>query len=217
VYNANVYYEYTEFISKNNQHRFEDINMKNKIVRAFAQVGSDHCIVKLLDFYLWKLKPQSLFFYMRPLEQIPDDGKPWYTGQRVGINTLKTIIPKLSSESGVDVKYTNHSLRATSATRMFTGGVPEKVIAEKTGHRSLQALRLYEKTQLSMEKAVDSVIANPSLDSFSDVEKSCKNPADTKAPGESSSTKSETEGKAKLSEYIFSGTPTNCTINIAHK
>ena len=188
--------------------------MKNKIVRAFAQVGSDHYIVKLLDFYLSKLKPQSPFFYMRPLEQIPDDGKPWYTGQRVGINTLKTISPKLSSESGVDVKYTNHSLRATSATRMFTGGVPEKVIAEKTGHRSLQALGLYEKTQLSMEKADDSVIANPC---FLDVEKSCKNPADTKAPGESSSTKSETKGKAKLSECIFSGTLTNCTINIAHK
>jgi len=69
VYNANVYYEYTEFISKNNQHHYKDINTKNKVVRAFAQVGNDHCIVKLLDFYLLKLKPQSPFLYMHLLEQ----------------------------------------------------------------------------------------------------------------------------------------------------
>ena len=83
---------------------------------------------------------------------------------------------------------------------MFLGGVPEKTIAEKTGNRSLQAFRLYEKTQHSMEKAVDSVIANPALDSFSDVEISCKSPVDNKAPGESSSTKSETEGAKSSSK-----------------
>ena len=32
VYDASVYYEYTEFLSKNNQHRFKDINSKNKNV-----------------------------------------------------------------------------------------------------------------------------------------------------------------------------------------
>jgi len=52
------------------------------------------------------------------------------------------------------MKHTNHSLRATSAIRMFSGGVHEKVITEKTGHCSLQALRLYEKIQPRMEKAI---------------------------------------------------------------
>ena len=175
VYNSDVYYEDTEFISKNNQHCYKDINT-NKVVRTYAQIGSDRCIVRLLDFYLAKLKLHSPFFYTRPLEQIPDDGKPWYTSQRVGINTLKG---KLNSESGIDVRYTNHSSRATSATRMFSRVVPEKVIAKKTGHLSLQSLRSYEKTQCSMEKALDSVIANPALDSFSGVERLNKTLGDT--------------------------------------
>ena len=143
TYNSDVYYQYTEFISKNNQHRYKDINMKNKIVRAYAQIGSERCIVKMLDFYLARLKPDSSFFYMRPLEKIPEEhGKSWYTSQRVGINTLKSSIPKLSEEAGCDVKYTNHSLRATSTTRMFSGGVPEKLIADKTGHRACNLLDL---------------------------------------------------------------------------
>lgn len=34
-YNDTVYYKYTEYISKNNQHRFKDINSSNKSVMAY--------------------------------------------------------------------------------------------------------------------------------------------------------------------------------------
>ena len=44
---------------------------------------------------------------------------------------------------------------------MFTRGVPEKLIAEKTGHHSIKALRYYERTPQELEKAVDDVIAIP--------------------------------------------------------
>lgn len=44
---------------------------------------------------------------------------------------------------------------------MFSKGVSEKLISEKTGHRSLKALRFYERTQPEMEKAMDAVIADP--------------------------------------------------------
>ena len=162
VYDSSVYYEYTEFISKNNQHRFKAVNMQNKVSRAYAQVDSERCIVKLLDTYFAKLPPNALYFYMRPLEKVPaDDSKPWYGKQRVGINTMKEVLSKLSLESGCGVRYTNHSLRATATTRMFSRGVPEKLIAEKTGHRSLKALRFYERTQPEMEMAVGAVIAGP--------------------------------------------------------
>ena len=30
IYDSSVYYQYTEFILKNNQHRFKDIDMRNK-------------------------------------------------------------------------------------------------------------------------------------------------------------------------------------------
>ncbi len=154
VYDSSVYYQYTEFISKNNQHRFKDVNMQSKVTRAYAQVDTERCVVKLLDLYFEKLPPNSKHLYMRPLERVPKGTKPWFTKQRVGVNTLKEMVPKLSVESKCGVRYTNHSLRATATTRMFSNGVPEKVIAEKTGHRSLKALRFYERTPPEMEKAM---------------------------------------------------------------
>ena len=68
---------------------------------------------------------------MRPLDHKPvDPSKPWFCNARVGVNTLKKIIPNLSLEAGIGVHYTNHSLRATAVTRMYEKGVPEKIIAE---------------------------------------------------------------------------------------
>ena len=129
VYDSSVYYQYTEFILKNNQHRFKDVNLQNKVCRGMHK--------SILDTYLEKLPPNASYFYMHRLDRVPDKDKPWYSKQRVGINSMKEILSKLSSESGCGVRYTNHSLRATATTGMFSKGVPEKVIAEKTGHRSL--------------------------------------------------------------------------------
>ena len=41
VYHSAVYYQYTEFISKNNQHRFKDLNGTSKVTRAYAQIDSE--------------------------------------------------------------------------------------------------------------------------------------------------------------------------------
>ena len=74
---------------------------------------------------------------MQPMESFPSDpSKASFKRQRVGVNTLKNILPILSRESGIDTYYINHSLRETSITRMFNGGIPEKVIAETSGHRT---------------------------------------------------------------------------------
>ena len=51
----------------------------------------------------------------------------------------------MSEEAGTSVHYTNHSLRATSTTRLFACNIPEKIIQEKSGHRSLAGLRAYQK------------------------------------------------------------------------
>ena len=62
VYDASVYYEYVELVSKNNQHRFKDINMQNKCTRAYALPGNARCVVKLLDTYV-----RTLFTSQRSL------------------------------------------------------------------------------------------------------------------------------------------------------
>ena len=91
VYDSSVYYDYVELVSKNNcnQHRFKDINVQNKKVRAYALPGNERCIVKLLDTYLSFLLPNATHIYMRVMEKFPSDPKKLcMINQRVGINLL---------------------------------------------------------------------------------------------------------------------------------
>ena len=176
LYDENTYYEYVESIAKNNQHRFKDIHGKNKVVKAFAIPESNKCVVKILDFYLSKLPGGPKSFYLRPRDRAPeDDDAPWYINVPVGVNTLQAMVPKMSEEAGTSVRYTNHSLRATSASRLFACNIPEKIILDKTGHRSLAGLRSYEKTTCEQEHFVTKVLnAERSEERVGDCDKVCK-------------------------------------------
>ena len=50
------------------------------------------------------------------------------------------MVQKMCADAGISGKKTNHNLRATGASQRFQAYVPEKVIQERTGHRSLEAL-----------------------------------------------------------------------------
>ena len=72
-------------------------------------------------------------------------------------------------EIGVSGK-TNHSLRATGASDMFQAGVPEKIIQERTGHWSMDALRMYERTTTTQHMAVSKVLSAKENCQFLDAE-----------------------------------------------
>ena len=57
--------------------------------------------------------------------------------------------------------YTNHNLQATAVSRMYNSGVPKKIIAEKSGHRSLDALRSYKNTEEELYKEAEQSIVDP--------------------------------------------------------
>ena len=117
--------------------------------------GYDRCVVKLLDAYLLLLQPKPPYFYMQVSDFFPSDpAKTCARKQRVGINTLKNVVPDLSRKYGIGVHYTNHSLHPTAIIRMFRSGITEKVIAETSGHRSTSALRCYEHTSAEQKLAV---------------------------------------------------------------
>ena len=55
------------------------------------------------------------------------------------------MMKKMAEEAGLQKGVTNHSLRAYGATEMFQSNVPEKLVQQRTGHRSVEALRKYER------------------------------------------------------------------------
>ena len=98
---------------------------------------------------------------MQPMPKVPSDpARRWFKNTPVGVNPLKCMMIKISELAGLPVKYTNHSLKATSASRMFVSGVPEKIVAEMTGHKSVKALRQYERTTEEQFQAVGHSISH---------------------------------------------------------
>ena len=53
-------------------------------------------------------------------------------------------------------------MRATAMTRMYNQGVPEKLIAKKSGHRSVDGFRVYEHTASEVQKAASEFVSDPS-------------------------------------------------------
>ena len=56
------------------------------------------------------------------------------------------MLSKMCERVGLKGHKTNHSLRATLATRLHNANVDEQVSMEMTGHKSVQGIRQYKRT-----------------------------------------------------------------------
>lgn len=93
---------------------------------------------------------------MRPL-QTPK-GSVWFAGVAVGINQLRNTVARICKQAGLDGHRTNHSLRATAATRLYEAGMEEQLVSEITGHRS-ECVREYKRTTEEMKRQANAVIS----------------------------------------------------------
>lgn len=152
-------YTYVENGSKNKSGL--NLKEKNKVVPVYGNASArPRCLVYLLDKYFSKfpLKGKDMdVFYLRPISKKVDVGEPWYECSPVGKEKLRKYMETMCAEAGMSEKKTNHSLRATGATALFSAGVPEKIIRDVTGHKS-NALELYERTSLAQKEAVSGIL-----------------------------------------------------------
>ena len=61
--------------------------------------------------------------------------------------------------AGIPGYRTNHSLRATSATRLYAAGTDEQLIMERTGHRSIKGVRSYKRTSEEQEQGISDILS----------------------------------------------------------
>jgi len=107
------------------------------------------------------LPPQSDdVFYLKPLKNVPSiPGEPWFVNVPIGKNKLNGLLKEMCTKAGIDGAFTNHSLRAYGATTLFWSGVSEKLIQQRTGHRSVEALRQYEHTSESQLVEISNIMS----------------------------------------------------------
>ena len=147
------YYIITFRKEKNNQGGINQNNFKGRT--AILPPDIDNTIntsVRDLDTY-FALRPQGCVdsLYLAINEKGKD--KNWFKKSALGINQLRGLFKRMCESANIkndDAHLTNHSLRATIATRMYQNGAHEQIIQQTTGHKSVCALRGYQKSTKKM-------------------------------------------------------------------
>lgn len=161
--NDKIYLRYQEFKSKTNQGGLSAQNVKKPCV-AYCfpnELNKARCPVLLFIKYVRYCplgSDDSTAFYLRSNVNW-QTSKLWYTRQPIGKQMLNDYLKNLMADAGFMGNFTNHSLRATTATRLFQGYCPEQLIAEQTGHTS-NAIRCYKKSNLLQKEGVSKILAH---------------------------------------------------------
>ena len=117
------------------------------------------CFVSLYNRYQSKYpvdRPKHAF-YLQPLKK--PTGDCCFSSTPIGHSTLAGTISRICKAAGITGYKTNHSLRATAATRLYQAGVDEQLIMEKTGHRSLEGVRSYKRTSSVQQENMSDILS----------------------------------------------------------
>ena len=153
------YLRYTEYVSKNKPGGLKGRKTKPKIVLHHAnEHNPERCFVKLFKMYN-RLCPSDRpkdVFYLQPLKKTSPDC--WFSTKPVGYNKLDATVARLCKSAGIIGYRTNHSLRATTATRLYQAGVDEQLVMERTGHQSLDGVRSYKRTSTVQQESLSNIL-----------------------------------------------------------
>ena len=151
--------KYVEDVSKNRPGGIKGKWVKPKVVTHHANsTNPERCFVRLFQKYQ-QLTPADKpphAFYLQPLRNPTQ--VCWYSKKPLGYHTLSNTVARLCQDAGIHGYKTNHSLRATTATRLYESGVDEQLVMERTGHRSLDGVRSYKRTTDTQREALSDIL-----------------------------------------------------------
>ncbi|KAJ8270845.1 hypothetical protein GJAV_G00119940 [Gymnothorax javanicus] len=149
---------YREDYSKTVQGGLKHRRVTPKEIEHHPSSNPARCHVRLFKKYLSLCPPDGHdnALYLQAL-QSPTD-KCWYSRQPLGHNTLQKIVPEICRKAGIQGYKTNHSLRVTTATRLYQAGVGEPLIMERTGHRSVTGVRSYTRISEDQKATVNAIL-----------------------------------------------------------
>ena len=163
-------YTYLEFGSKNHHGGVND-SLHGETV-TIVDNSSPYSHVAILDVYLTKAPRVDVendnLFYLSPLPFTPLREHSWYFSDPFSFKALATLFKSMTTEAGLEGNFTNHSLRATGATVLYDAGIPEGVIQKHTGHKSLDALRCYDRTTMTLNLEVSNLLRQATAVSHSE-------------------------------------------------
>ncbi len=161
--NTNEYLQFTERATKTRSG--QDINnVRSFRPKVWATPNfPDRCPVNLYKQYRARrpphmLEPDSPFFLNINHKRRPDCPY-WFKAQKMGINTLSSMMKKMATNAGVTGRKTNHSVRKTNTQRLIDAGVPTNSIMELNGWRNVSTVLKYATSSVERQEHMSDVLA----------------------------------------------------------
>ena len=141
----------------------------NKVVYVYEASDPRKCPIRIFvsTYHCYQQQKLAKKLYMRPkIKALPS---LWYCDQPFGNNKVGNCVKEMCKEAGFEGKFTNHSLHATSASRMYQSLVPKQVIKELTGHKS-DCVRTYKRTNDDIRKIASNTISGEKVSNCEQIE-----------------------------------------------
>ncbi len=150
-----------DFKTKTNQGGLSRRKFTPKQVKIYPNSDVDRDPVRLFEKYVGLLPSEAKHsaFYKYGLKSTHLSPVQWYADKPLGVNALKKIVKELTTQAGLVGNFSNHSLRLTATTRMYSQGIDKQVIKEVTGHRS-DAVQAYKRTSDELLKEASASICS---------------------------------------------------------
>ena len=84
----------------------------------------------------------------------------WFERTPIGHNLLQNRFKEMCKGAGLVGNFTNHSIRATAVTRIYDAGLTEKIIMKRSGHRSTEGVRAYQREDTSAQIKVSNELSS---------------------------------------------------------
>ena len=132
----------SSWLCKTTSHAYFNKEDVSKVMTCYPRTDMlERCLIRLYQKYN-KLRPSDHpddTYYLKPLDSLRSD--QWHSRAPLGHNTPSEVLTQLCCKAVITGPRTNHSLRATCATRLHQQGVNKQLTMENTGHRSVQGIR----------------------------------------------------------------------------
>ncbi len=131
-----------------------------KVVHYQNEDCPERCLVRLYKLYNSKCpddRPKDAF-YLKPLKC--PKGAVWYQRSAIGHNILSKMVSQTMAKSGIEGRYSNHSLRSTATSRLFHAGLDEQLIMLRTGHSSTKGVRTYKRANEQQLEETSNILNN---------------------------------------------------------
>ena len=118
------------------------------------------CPVQSYSIYIDHLNPENEYLWQLSLKNVDmmNDGI-WYGKQKIGKNKLANFMTDISTKCDLSRMYTNHCIRVTGISILTRMRFSASEIMSVSGHKSVQSLAIYQKTDDKKKREMGDVLA----------------------------------------------------------